>query len=320
MGGKAQKIALYALLKAGIKQPIKVYEESAREYEELKRQGVDFICPGERGYPDVLTKRLTNLPYLFFRGSLRLLRRQRVAVVGSRDASEWSLKYAYLLAQALAEKGVNIVSGHARGIDTQAHLGALESKRGATTIVLAEGISHFKPRGELKERKGWEKRTLVLSQFKPSERWSAPNAMVRNRLICALADAVIVVEAGPERDESGKMSGAFNAGKTALELKVPLFVVVYGGQLPLNDGSSPPKLPEGNRQLIKRGAISLEGSPKEAAREVLECIRKKREGRRTKSEEHQKAPSPREETRPLPLSAASEGEIETDALNKGMTQ
>ena len=89
---------------------------------------------------------------------------------------------------------------------------------------------------------------LLVSQFKPNEPWGAHNAMVRNKLVCALSKAVIVISSGPEKDQKGRMSGTFDAGKTALKLGIPLFVL------------SPNLLstkPEGNAQLIKMGAKEI---------------------------------------------------------------
>ena len=65
---------------------------------------------------------------------------------------------------------------------------------------------------------------LAISQFSPETKWLARNAMARNKLICALSKAVVVIESGAERDGKGKMSGTFDTGKTAIKMKLPLFV------------------------------------------------------------------------------------------------
>lgn len=72
--------------------------------------------------------------------------------------------------------------------------------------------------------------------------------MQRNKIVTALSDAVIIICSGPERDESGRMSGTFDAGKSALEMKIPVFV------LSPTLFSIPPK---GNLDLIKLGAIEF---------------------------------------------------------------
>jgi predicted Rossmann fold nucleotide-binding protein DprA/Smf involved in DNA uptake len=82
----------------------------------------------------------------------------------------------------------------------------------------------------------------------PYDKFSGQNAMIRNKLVCALSKAVIVISSGPERDSNGKMSGTFDAGLTALKHKIPLFVV--------NPSLLNPT-PQGNIDLIKMGGIPL---------------------------------------------------------------
>jgi predicted Rossmann fold nucleotide-binding protein DprA/Smf involved in DNA uptake len=126
------------------------------------------------------------------------------------------------------------------------HSGALEVG-GTTTIVLAEGILHFR----LKEKDlPWlgddpMSRILVISQFPPRVPWKAHNAMARNRTICALSDALVVIE-------SGLQGGTFDAGNTALNLSVPLFCVEY---------AQPSESAEGNQYFLKHGAVPLRRLP-----------------------------------------------------------
>jgi len=215
-----------------------------------------------------------------YRGAIELLNREiKVAIVGSRKASEKGVECARLLAKEFGSQGVVVVSGYALGIDTAAHQGALEEGDGATIIVLAEGINRFNPQ-KLKDIPNWRERTLVLSQFGPDAKWSSTNAMMRNEIICQLADAVIVVEAGPEKDESGKMSGSFQAGKTALRLGVPLFVIVPETHQLSSESDPIWKCPKGNKQLLDSEAMELRIDPtnlvesvRNAVKKVLEVIR-----------------------------------------------
>ena len=86
--------------------------------------------------------------------------------------------------------------------------------------------------------------------------------MTRNKLVCALSQAVIVIEAGEERDAQGKMSGTFDAGKTALQMGIPLFVV---------DPRILASQPAGNRQLIEKGGIAIREDAITAILEQLEA-------------------------------------------------
>jgi len=283
---KREKEALFALYKAKIENPQAIYEEAVQEYKALRDRGADFLDPGDDAYPERLRKKLNTPPWLFYHGPrrrpLRLLQRPGVAIVGSRNASQLGLQCAEILARKLARRGVNVISGYARGVDRRAHYGALCGalqalrRGGGTTIVLSEGILHFAPRGELREINNWEQRTLILSQFPPTAPWRASQAMARNRLICALADLVIVIEAGPERDVQGKQSGTFHSGRTALDQGIPLFVVEYKTEQPLLLSSTENliKIPEGNRVLLEQGGQPLKIDPQDLKRSLDQAFKK----------------------------------------------
>jgi predicted Rossmann fold nucleotide-binding protein DprA/Smf involved in DNA uptake len=108
---------------------------------------------------------------------------------------------------------------------------------------MVDGILHFQAKKELRDNLGDDpmSRVLVVSEFPPRLRWKAHNAMTRNRTICGLADALVVVESGTE-------GGTFEAGKTALSLNEPLFCVDYATPVPSA---------EGNRYFLENGAGSL---------------------------------------------------------------
>ena len=116
--------------------------------EMMNSQAVDIVVLGEERYPAAL-KNIPNPPQLLYcRGQVELGQGPGVAIVGSRKATQYGRKVARELAYQLAEKGLTIISGLARGIDSQAHLGALEA--GGTTIsVLGSGINIVYPRDNL---------------------------------------------------------------------------------------------------------------------------------------------------------------------------
>ena len=224
------------------------WDELEIEFQGLQETGVQVVHLEHADYPALLHERLQDgAPgVLFCLGYLPLLRSDSVAIVGSRSASPRGLELAEQLAQTLALEGKNVISGFAKGVDTQAHLGALRAE-GTTTIVLSSGIFDFVKRSSGDEV-DWERNALALSQFHPCDHWSARNAMTRNKLVCAFSRAVIVIEAGQERDEDGKMSGTYQTAKTALDMGVPLFVI------------SPRRLPDappGNAELIELGGTEF---------------------------------------------------------------
>src|SRR5690606_8279040 len=94
----------------------------------------------------------------------------------------------------------------------------------------------------------WEKNSLFVTQFEPYEKFSGQNAMTRNKLVCAMSKAIVVIRSGPEKDSDGKMSGTFDAGKSAMKMNIPVFV--------LNPQILRP-IPQGNIDLIKIGGIEF---------------------------------------------------------------
>ena len=208
---------------------------------ELRQQDIKIIVRGRQEYPEMLKLTLGHNapPVLFAKGNIKLLNQKGVGFCGSRKASEKGIHVAKECATELSKHGINVVSGYANGVDLAAHMAALDSG-GTTTFVLAEGILKFKPKREIKDLITDENH-VVISQFLPGLMWLARNAMQRNRTICGLSKAVVIIESGLE-------GGTLEAGKAALELKRPLFVVKY---------THPPLSAEGNIYFIRRGARTL---------------------------------------------------------------
>lgn len=236
------QVALVSL-KPEVSEQISAQRESAKMLRDrLSERDVDVLIKGDENYPNHLIRILgkTAPTVLFVQGDSRVLNRSAVGFCGSRKASENGLRIASECAKVLAPEDVNIISGYAHGVDLAAHRGALECG-GVTTFVLAEGILHFRPKRDIVEFMN-ERNYLAISEFSPSHPWTVHNAMRRNRTICGLSDAIIVIEAG-------LTGGTFEAGKTALELNVPLFAVEY---------REPPKSAEGNGYFLEHGAFALQ--------------------------------------------------------------
>jgi DNA protecting protein DprA len=183
-------------------------------------------------------------PCFFYKGSAAALKLRSVGFCGSRRASDKGLAVARDCAEQLAAAGVNVVSGYAAGVDQTAHAAALAAGS-PTTVVLAEGILRFRLKKAL--GRGFDPTHLVaVSEFRPHASWEPSRAMQRNATICGLSDAVILVEAR-------RGSGTFAAGEAALRLGVPLFIV---------DFAEPTEGNEGNRELLRRGAVPLRRNPR----------------------------------------------------------
>ncbi len=214
------------------------------KFEELISNGVTIIGLDDAKYPQSVLQNMGDdaPPILYCKGNLSLLNKEGISIVGARDAYDFEIGITKEIAQRLAEKGINVISGYAKGIDTSAHLGALEAG-GTTIMILSFGINHITIKRELKAF-DLEKNALFVSQFEPDEKFSGKNAMIRNKLVCAMSKAVVVIKSGPEKDSSGKMSGTFDAGKSALKMKIPVWV------LSPQVFNSPP---QGNIDLIRSG-------------------------------------------------------------------
>jgi DNA processing protein len=222
------------------------------EYESIREQGITVVHPG---HPDAPADSVVNAerygvsPVLFCRGQTRLLSSVSAAIVGSRNASEIGFAAARGIASGLAANGVNVVSGYAKGVDTQAHLGALQAE-GTTTMVLSYGILEFTQKRSLFEFR-LDQDAVAVSQFAPGDCWSAGNAMSRNKLVTALSRSLVVIESGPERDERGRMSGTFAAAQSALKMGRRLFVL---------DPDCFERPPAGNAKLLELGATAIDAS------------------------------------------------------------
>lgn len=199
------------------------------------------VCVGDNAYPqrlhDVLGEKAP--PFLYTQGNMELLELPSIGFSGARKTSDAGLAMAALCAEHAAQNGVVVVSGHAAGVDLEAHYTALKTG-GKTILVLPEGIRHFRARKKLKEVWNWDN-VLVISQFSPDAIWRAHQAMARNKLMIALSRTMIVVEAGAE-------GGTMNAGQEMLKQKLRFFVADYE--------NLPPEA-KGNEILISKGATRL---------------------------------------------------------------
>lgn len=197
------------------------------------------LFPGRPDYPGRLVSALGQRTpaALFVQGAPALLAGACAAIVGSRRPSRTARAAARRLARSLSGDGFTVVSGGARGIDTEAHRAALAG--GATAFVPPVGLARFEWRGGRPLPGG---RWCVLGQFPLDCGWRTPHALLRNRTIVALSDAVVAFE---PRDRGG----TWNSANHALSLGRPLYVVsasTRGGK------------GRGARRLVRRGAVALD--------------------------------------------------------------
>ncbi len=195
-----------------IAQAIRSFREWDRvelEISRLKAQGVEILTQADPRFP-VQLKEIPYPPaYLFVKGRLETWNGPAVAIVGTRAASYYGLKAARRLARDLAARGVAVVSGLARGIDTAAHQGALEAG-GCTWAVLGCGPDVVYPPENRELYRQIQARGALVSEFPMGTPPEAKNFPIRNRIISGLSQAVVVVEAG-------ERSGALITARYALD-------------------------------------------------------------------------------------------------------
>ena len=195
-------------------------------------QAVDAWClsPESAAYPERLRALKSPPKHLWVRGTLAIAEPPAVAIVGTRNATPYGIRVATAIASACARAGVCVVSGLARGIDGAAHQAALAA-RGRTVAVLGTGIDQYypKPHRALQDRIARE--GLVMSELGPGDTGHGGSFPQRNRLIAAMADVTVVVEA-PES------SGALNTARYARELSRTLAVVPHAIDSPTGRGGN----------------------------------------------------------------------------------
>ena len=195
-------------------------KRAEREVRRCERRGIRLITIDDDDYPAALGE-LPDAPVLLYlRGTLpeRIV---RVAVVGSRRATAYGRRIAMGLGSSLAARGIEVVSGGARGIDTLSHRGALETG-GRTTAVLGSGLLNPYPAENEALFEQIAERGAVLSEFELETRPRAENFPRRNRLISGLATAVVVVEATPRSGSLITVTHALEQGREVLAVPGPV--------------------------------------------------------------------------------------------------
>ncbi len=191
------------------------------ELARLAAAGVEVLLQTDPRFP----ARLKQIPYppplLFLKGTLLPQDDLALALVGTRAASYYGLKTCRRLAGALAVRGVTVVSGLARGIDTAAHQGALENS-GRTLAVLGCGLDVVYPPENQKLYEQIPEQGALISEFPLSTPPEAKNFPIRNRIISGLSLGVVVVEAGLKSGTSITVRYALDQGREVFAVPGPI--------------------------------------------------------------------------------------------------
>ncbi len=224
------------------------WDRIQEEIEQAVKNNIQIITINNRAYPETL-KRIHGAPLvLYLKGGIADADKYAVAIVGSRNSTQYGMQVAEKMAYKLAASGLTVVSGMARGIDTAAHKGALRAG-GRTIAVLGSGVDVPYPASNRGLMNAIASRGAVVSEFALGTQPKRENFPVRNRIISALSLGVIVVEATLD-------SGSLITVGYALEQGKDVFAVPGN----ITAGTS-----SGTNNLIKKGAKLIEN-----AEEVIE--------------------------------------------------
>ena len=182
--------------------------------------GARILTLNCQDYPEVLRSRLKQAPpVIHVQGDIALVRPRSVAIVGTRSPSDEPVERVRSLSAHLCEKGSPVVAGMARGVDSAAHRGALESA-GLTIGVLGSGLDRIYPPENAPLYVETRRRGLLITQFPFGSAPSPANLRQRNKLIVALSEAVIIAE-------SDVRGGAMIAARSALDQGRNLFALEW---------------------------------------------------------------------------------------------
>ncbi|MFQ6093505.1 MAG: DNA-processing protein DprA [bacterium] len=221
------------------------------QLELIEKHGVRVVTYRDEEYPENLKGIYDAPPLLFLRGELTEKDKYAVAIVGSRIPSEYGKLMAERLGGELAERGITIVSGMARGIDSVGHRGCL-GRGGRTIAVLGCGIDVVYPAENRRLMEEIIESGAVVSEFPMETKPEGPHFPRRNRIISGLSLGVIIVEAGEK-------SGALFTAEFALNQNREVFAV---------PGQVTSMRSRGTNLLIKEGAklvVSVEDVLEELA-------------------------------------------------------
>ena len=251
-GGPAEALAAVPdLARRGGGTPPRLFsrDDAEREIAAVDKAGARYLAIGLGLYPPLLAELDDAPPLIMAKGNLNLLDRPAVAIVGARNASAAACRFARGLAHDLGQHGMVVVSGLARGIDSAAHDGALDT---GTIGIVAGGVDVFYPPENEPRQRALYERGLVIAEMPPGTEPRSRHFPYRNRIIAGLGAGTLVVEAAPR-------SGSLITARLAAEA---------GREVMAVPGSPLDPRAQGCNQLIRDGATLIQ-----SASDVVDALR-----------------------------------------------
>lgn len=185
-------------------------ELAKKEIDKQKEKGINIITVFNKKFPEKLINNNIPILYLYYKGNIDLLNKKNIAVIGTREPSKDSRTKTKEICDFFIDNGYNIVSGLAKGIDTFAHLSCLESN-GKTIAVLPSDLEIIQPSSNKQLAKDiLINKGCLISEYPIETKVNKYNFVMRDRIVSALSDFVIVIEAS---EKSGTMSTVHSAIK-----------------------------------------------------------------------------------------------------------
>lgn len=219
----------------------------------LKERRIGYITVFDEAYPDKLRHIYDPPVILYFKGNHLPFGKKSLAVVGARNCSSYGKEIARYLAGSIAKEGIVIISGLARGIDSYAHAGAV-SAGGSTYAVLGCGIDICYPAENINLYMDIQKQGGIISEYGPGIKPLPYHFPMRNRIISALSDGILVIEAGEKSGSLITVDMGLDQGKN-----------IYAVPGRITD-----KLSLGCNNLIKMGA-KVVTSPSDVLEDLIAC-------------------------------------------------
>jgi DNA processing protein len=237
------------------------FEQLDEDLRALADEGIELLTWDDPRFPVQLRDQPNPPLLLFARGRLQADDARAVAIVGTRQPSQSAVDIATRLGRELAARRFTVVSGLALGVDTAAHLGALEAPDGRAVAVLGSGIRIVHPRENAELAEAIIARGALLSELQPNTPPRGAGLMARDRIISGLSRAVVVVEAGLK-------SGSLDTARHAYKQRIQVYAVrgsagtdelIVGGARPVD-----PRLIDVNwlANEIDRGTPGANRSPR----------------------------------------------------------
>lgn len=199
-----------------------------KAFSEIENLGAQFISPADIQWPNQLNELAVPPLGLIVKGDLTALTLQSLAIVGTRNPTQYGIRAAQEFAAGFADRDCVIISGGAYGIDSAAHKGALIAE-GRTVAVTASGLDSPYPAGNQRLFEEIAESGAIVTEYMPGVLARPFRFLVRNRIIAALSGATLVVEAAFR-------SGSLRTARDAAEIFRPVFALPGPITSPTSEG------------------------------------------------------------------------------------